>query len=93
MILRICASADSDTIAITVLRAADRAFMAEAQLPLASWQSAKELLEGIALEAFVVGVDTRDGAWAGSMFVRADDLERRRDFSYLRSWLGTYDRN
>jgi hypothetical protein len=92
MILRVCASADSDEILITVLRAADRRFMAEAQFPLASWQSAKELLEGVALEAFVVGVDERDGAWIGSMFVRSADLERRRDFSYLRSWLGTYDR-
>jgi hypothetical protein len=93
MLLRICAYAQPDTIIITALRASDGQFMAEAQFALASWQSAKELLEGIALEAFVVGVDLRDGAWSGSMFVRSDDLDRRRDFSYVRSWLGTYDRN
>jgi len=93
MILRICASSDLDSIALTVLRAADREFMAEAQFPLASWQAAKELLEGVALEAFVVGVDEQSGRWTGSMFVRSADLERRRDFSYIRSWRGSYDRN
>lgn len=93
MLLRISASAESETILITVLRAPDAELMAEAQFPLAAWQSAKEFLEGIALEAFVVGVDEREGSWSGSMILRSADLERRRDFSYIRSWLGTYDRN
>jgi hypothetical protein len=93
VVLRVIASAESQNILITLLRAHDRAFMAEAQFPLSSWQNAKEFLEGIALEAFVVGVDERDGAWTGSMILRATDLVRRRDFSYVRSWLGTYDEN
>lgn len=93
VILRIRASAESETILVTLLRSGDRHFMAEAHFPLAAWQSAKEFLEGIALEAFVVGVDERDGLWSGSMILRSADLERRRDFSYIRSWLGTYDLN
>ncbi|HET9095799.1 MAG TPA: hypothetical protein VFN37_03985 [Candidatus Baltobacteraceae bacterium] len=91
MILRISASAESEAILVTLLRATDRQFMAEAQFPLAAWQSAKDFLESIALEAFVVGVDERSGTWSGSMILRSTDLERRRDFSYIRSWLGTYD--
>lgn len=93
MLLRVSASAESQTILITMLRASDRQFMAEAQYPLAAWQSAKEFIESIALEAFVVGVDERDTQWSGSMILRSTDLERRRDFSYIRSWLGTYDLN
>jgi hypothetical protein len=93
ILLRICAYAQPETIIITASRASDGDFMAEAQFPLASWQSAKEMLEGIALEAFVVGVDLREGKWSGSMFVRSADLDRRRDFSYVRSWLGTFDQN
>lgn len=93
VILRIRASAETETILVTLLRARDRHFMAEAHFPLAAWQAAKEFLEGIALEAFVVGVDERDGVWSGSMILRSADLERRRDFSYIRSWLGTYDLN
>lgn len=93
IILRIAASAESEMILVTLLRSADRAFMAEAQFPLVAWQAAKEFLESIALEAFVVGVDERSGAWSGSMILRSADLDRRRDFTYLRSWLGTYDRN
>lgn len=92
MLLRISASAESEMILVTILRAADGEFMAEAQFPLCAWQSAKDFLESIALEAFVVGVDLRDGRWRGSMILRSADLERRRDFSYIRSWLGTYDR-
>lgn len=93
ILLRVSASADSEVVLVTLLRAADRHFMAEAQFPLASWEAAKDFLEGIALEAFVVGVDERAGAWSGSMILRSADLDRRRDFSYVRSWLGTYDRN
>lgn len=93
IILHIVASAESEEILVTLLRSHDRQFMAEAQFPLSSWQAAKEFLEGIALEAFVVGVDERSGAWSGSMILRSSDLDRRRDFSYVRSWLGTYDRN
>jgi hypothetical protein len=93
MVLLVAASADSRNILITLLRSSDRAFMAETQFPLSSWQTAKEFLEGIALEAFVVGVDQRDGQWIGSMILRAADLPRRRDFSYVRSWLGTHDTN
>lgn len=93
MLLRLSASADTETILITVLRSSDRQFMAEAQYPLCAWQSAKDFIESIALEAFVVGVDQRDGAWSGSMILRSADLERRRDFTYIRSWLGTYDLN
>lgn len=93
MILRVLASAESETILLTLLRSSDRQFMAEARFPLAAWQSAKEFLEGIALEAFVVGVDERDGEWSGSMILRSADLDRRGGFSYVRSWLGTYDRD
>ena len=93
MLLRISASAESETILMTILRSSDREFMAEAQFPLTAWQSAKDFLESIALEAFVVGVDERSGHWSGSMILRSTDLERRRDFSYIRSWLGTYDQN
>jgi hypothetical protein len=93
MILRITASAETDTILLTLLRASDRAFMAEAEFPLAAWHSAKDFLEAIALEGFVIGVDERDGSWRGSMILRSADLVRRRDFSYVRSWLGTYDLN
>lgn len=93
MILRIVGSAESDSILITLLRSSDREFMAEAHFPLSAWHAAKEFLESIALEAFVVGVDERDGKWSGSMILRSADLPRRRDFSYVRSWLGTYDSN
>lgn len=93
MILRIMASAESESILVTLLRSSDREFMAEAHFPLASWEAAKEFLESIALEAFVVGVDERDGTWRGSMILRSADLPRRRDFTYVRSWLGTYDQN
>lgn len=93
MLLRVHASAQAETILLTLMRAHDRAFMAQAQFPLAAWHAATEFLEGIALEAFVVGVDERDGSWSGSMILRSSDLDRRRDFSYVRSWLGTYDRN
>ena len=93
MILRIVAGADSGSILVTLLRAPDRRFMAEAQFPLSAWQAAKEFLESIVLEAFVAGVDEREGSWTGSMILRSADLERRRDFTYIRSWLGTYDRN
>ena len=93
IVLRIAASAESESILITLLRAGDRAFMAEAHFPLSAWQASKEFLEGIALEAFVIGVDERDGVWAGSMILRSADLPRRRDFSYVRSWLATYDLN
>lgn len=93
IILRVEASAQSETILVTLLRAQGRRFMAEAQFPLAAWQSAKDFLESILLEAFVVGVDERDGVWSGSMILRSSDLERRRDFSYIRSWLGSYDEN
>lgn len=93
MVLRIMASVESEGILITLLRVTDREFMAEAHFPLAAWQAAKEFLEGIALEAFVVGVDERAGTWSGSMILRSADLPRRRDFSYIRSWLGTYDLN
>jgi hypothetical protein len=93
MILRIMASAESESILLTLLRSSDREFMAEAHFPLSAWQAAKDFLESIALEAFVVGVDERDGKWSGSMILRSADLPRRRDFSYVRSWLGTYDQN
>lgn len=92
ILLRVSASAESETILVTILRAADGEFMAEAQFPLCAWQSAKDFLESIALEAFVVGVDLREGRWSGSMILRSSDLGRRLDFSYIRSWLGTYDR-
>lgn len=93
VLLRVAAAAESESILVTVVRAEDKQFMAEAQFPLSAWQAAKDFLEGIALEAFVVGVDERDGTWSGSMILRSADLERRRDFTYIRSWLGTYDLN
>lgn len=93
MLLRISASAESEEILVTILCASDRRFMAEAQFPLSAWQAAKDFLESIALEAFVVGVDECAGTWRGSMILRSADLERRRDFAYIRSWLGTYDQN
>lgn len=91
--VRIEASRESDAVTLTLLRFPDREFMADAQFPLQSWHAAKEFLESIALEAFVVGVDERGGSWSGSMILRSSDLDRRGSFSYVRSWLGTYDRN
>jgi hypothetical protein len=85
VLLRLRATVAPDAIVISAEHPGDGQFMAQAEFPLTGWQAAKDLLEGIALEAFVVGVDQRDGNWTGSMILRSSDLERRGSFSYVRS--------